>query len=205
MWRSISRTWDGSVAAAAAPQVAYGVVALALSSMSTRHPDRRRTSFLGLYLCVWLVVLGESDSSDALTMDPHVFDSLYLGGQTHTHRCIVGSFSCICRNIKNACIWWTRLSWARLRANTHPIIRYVQPKKRAPLPWCSNWFEQGRPSGEATTVNSRAWSTVMMEAISIVPTVSSGSWLFWSGNEYIGMNMHGMFGLMPHLLQLVTK
>jgi hypothetical protein len=58
---------------------------------------------------VWLSVLGEPDSSDALIMYQHVFGSLYLGGRTHTHRYIVGSFSCIYRNEKNARIRRTRL------------------------------------------------------------------------------------------------
>jgi hypothetical protein len=58
---------------------------------------------------VWLPALGESDSSHVLTMSQHMFDSLYLGGQSRTHRCIVVSFSCIYRNAKNARIRWTRL------------------------------------------------------------------------------------------------
>jgi hypothetical protein len=59
--------------------------------------------------CVWLPVLGEPDSLDALTMDQHVFGLLYLGGRTRTHRCIVGLFNCICRNAKIARMRRTRL------------------------------------------------------------------------------------------------
>lgn len=43
--------------------------------------------------------------------------------ESHMHPYILSLFGCIRRNSQNGSSWWTRLTWDRLRAASHPIIR----------------------------------------------------------------------------------